>query len=129
MAATRPLMTAEPMLRAPSPAMASESTRVGSAARDTTSPACMKVSDCGLTGAGFLGSDAGGCALGCWLAASFASPACCPLADAPGLITRESSRLTFVSIRSHAYCDLLALELPFGPTAMAKGYRTPPAGL
>src|SRR5207247_7296318 len=116
----RPLIAAEPMLRAPSPDVVLESTRTLGACR-LTSPACVTSTGGFLVSGGF-GSVGftGSAAFGCCLDAS-RSTAGCVGAAAPGLANLESSSGTLASIRSHAYCALFALELPLDPIAEPKG--------
>ena len=77
-----------------------------------------------LGAAGFCGSG-----FGCWLAASFASPAVGMSPAAPGFTNWRSSSVTFASIRSHAYWALFAVGVSFAPMATAKGKYTPLTGL
>ena len=60
-----------------------------------------------------------------WFAASLSMPAAEGGAPATGLANLLSSRLMLVSMRSHAYCALFALALPFAPMAIAYGKKTP----
>ena len=118
MAAMRPLMAAEPMLRAPRPAVVSESTRA--AAPETA----------GGAGAGRFGSAGAGAGVaGAGAAAAWPPPSGRTGAPAAGLAKRRSSRATFASIRSQAYWALLAAELPFPPMAKENGRYQPFTGL
>src|SRR5215510_2065200 len=108
---TRPDITAEPILRAPSPEMVSEST--------TTDPVAATRAVASLGGAG---NDAG---LGPAVPDCGANSAGTTFSPTAGLMKRRSSRTGFTVIRSHAICCLSALELFRAPTATANGKSTP----
>ena len=104
-------MTAEPMLRAPSPEMVSESTTAGEVAATRA--------DVGLAGAE---SDAG---LGPAVPGCVAASAGTTFSPGAGLVNRRSSSTGFTVMRSHEYCCLSALALFLAPIATAKGKSTP----
>src|ERR1019366_576039 len=120
-AATRPLIAAEPMLRAPSPDVVSESTKA--ATPEAGKPEAGKP-EAGSAEAGSPDADAGsGAARGREVDA--ASAAVTRRSPAAGLLKRRSSSSTFSEMRSHEYCCLFALELPFSPMANENGKSTP----
>src|ERR1051325_1250120 len=98
---TRPDIAADPMFRAPSPEGASESTTAEGAEARTVDAL-----------GGGAGIDAG---LG--PAAPSLASAGATFSPGAGFTNRRSSSTGFTVMRSQAYCDLLALELPFDPIA------------
>src|SRR5687768_1069806 len=108
----RPLIAAEPMLRAPRPEMVLESTLMS--ALGCVLGALAGVTVCRrLSAAGRAVAVGVGCAPG---------PAAWP---GSGLVKRRSSIAAFASIRSHAYCALLDDGLPLPPIANAWASHTP----
>src|SRR5205814_8018491 len=93
---TRPDIAADPMFRAPSPEVASESTTADTLAVRTVAVGGGAAIDAGLGAAVPSGADAS---------------AGTTLSPAAGRTNRRSSSVGFTVMRSKAYCDLLALEL------------------
>src|SRR5512146_1706755 len=106
-AAMRPLMAAEPMLRAPSPANVSESTTAGAAGVGAGARA----------GAWARAGGAGGGAAAC-------SPASTGVPGA-GIAKRLSGMTGFASIRCQVNLVRWAAGPPLGPTSKAKGWYQP----
>src|SRR5690242_3417439 len=108
---TRPDIAADPMFRAPSPEVASESTIAdGAEARPVDNERGGAGIDAGL------GADAPS------VADASAGAAFSPGA---GRTNRRSSITGFTVMRSNVYCVLFALELPLGPIPSENGKRTP----
>src|SRR5262249_31210428 len=109
-AATRPLIAADPMFLAPSPDVVSEST--------VMAPAVWVAA--GVAVIGGAGLRTGGAA-----APSLGPSNGGKAVSGAGFSNRWSSRATLPSIRSNRYCPLSALELPLGPIPIANGSSQP----
>src|ERR1035437_5846942 len=124
-AATRPLIAAEPMLRAPSPEVVSESTKAAN--REAGRPEAERAGGGGAEAGGAEAGEGSGAACPRDLAA--ASAAVSSFTPAAGLANRRASTSPVRVMRSQEFCCLFALELPLAPIANENGKSTPCTGL